>query len=393
VLQRVTPAGLSGKIQMHLINMRILILFEGQFPGPSAGAKRIDYYQKGLKQTGVSAMVLPIGNKSNGRISFYWNQMVTPFIAAQTFYKKRKKCNILFLYGFGWLSYLLLSVIAKTYGVKIYLEVNEKPGSVYGSVFTEIRLIKFISTKLIEFAFRFFDGFVVISAALEIYLKPFVVRGAKLVTIPIIIDLKRDSGLTIKPDAHFPYILHTGALSDQKDGIGEMLEAFAIACKSLNKQVHIYFTSKVATSNLLEHIERVIAENGLQQNVHFLGDISEEKLLSFQKFCSMVIINKNVNEQNLHNFPTKLGEYLAFGIPVITTAIGEMGKYLKDGDNAFIVPLHNIQAMAEKIVYVLQHPEESAMVGGRGKETASVHFDYLIQGKRLAKFFKENGVK
>jgi len=128
----------------------------------------------------------------------------------------------------------------------------------------------------------------------------------------------------------------------------------------------------------------------LQDNVHFLGEITEAELLSYQKSCSMVIINKHLNEQNLYNFPTKLGEYMVVEKPVITTAIGEMGKYLKDGVNGFIVPLNNVEQLADKIVYVLQNPLDSERVGKQGRVTAQEHFNYVMHGIRLANYFKLN---
>ena len=367
--------------------MSVLILFAGQFPGPTAGAKRIGYYQKGLIAAAMPADILPIGNLATGRMSHYLNLFFQPFKTANSFYKVRKKYSAVLVYGFGWLTYLLLAFVAKTNNIKLYLEVNEKPGSIYGSRLTEISWIKLINTKLTEFSFRFFDGFVVISEALATYLKPHANRDARLLNVPIIIDIDRNIGEIEKPVVHFPYLLHTGALSDRKDGMAEVFAAFAIACKALNKQLHFYLTSKVAPSDLSQLIETVINENGLEQNVHFLGDIPESKLLSLQKYCSMVIINKYRNEQNEHNFPTKLAEYLVFETPVITTGIGEMGKYLIDNENAYLVPLHDVVALADRMIYITQHPIESKKVGNNGRNIALYFFDHMGHGKRMADFF------
>jgi glycosyltransferase involved in cell wall biosynthesis len=373
--------------------MKILILYAGVFPGPSAGAKRIGYYKSGLEKAGISTHIIPVtpvNKKNNSRFSFYLGILATPFIASLFFLKNRKKCDVVFLYGFGGVSTLLIATMAYFAGVKIFLEINEKPGTPYGNRLTEIKAFKFISTKITEFSYRFIDGFVVISSALEDYVKPIANKDAKILKVPIIIDLERNDGSIAAPGAFTPYILHAGALSDRKDGISEVVEAFAIACKAMNRQLHFYFTSKVAPLYLTDHIQNVINKNDLHKNIHFQGDISEEQLLSYQKYCSMVIINKFKNEQNLYNFPTKLGEYLALERPVITTAIGEMGKYLKDGENAFVVPLNNVRAIADKILYVLQNPSHSAKIGTAGKKTAAEHFNYIIHGKRLADFFFNN---
>lgn len=366
--------------------MKVLILFSGQFPGSSAGAKRIDYYKKGLTAAGMPTDILPIGNITTGRINHYSRLFFQPFKAAISLYKSRKIYGTVLLYGFDWISLWFIALSARICGIKLYLEVNEKPGTVYGSRVTELGLIKLVSTKMTEHSFRFFDGLIVISSALEHYLKQHIKNNTSLIIVPIISDIERQGIGTVAPVTH-PFLLHAGALSDRKDGIGEVMEAFAIATKKTIEPLHIYFTSKVAPKDLWQKIQQVIIDNDLQDRVHFLGEIAESDLLAYQKFCSMVIINKHINEQNLHNFPTKLGEYLVLQIPVITTGVGEMGKYLKHKENALIVPVNDVAALADAILYLLQHPEESRRIAANGRKLAETEFHYYKHGKRLKDFF------
>lgn len=368
--------------------MGVLILFSGDFPGPTAGAKRIEYYKRGLMEEGIDVEVAPVRQNNSGRFSIYLSSFFLPIKSVLIFLRSKKKHDVLFLYGFGWLSHVLLFAVARIYGVKIYLEINEKQGTVYGSRFTELKLVRAFNLYMVRWSYNLFDGFVVISEALQDDMKPFVLRGAKIIKVPIIVDPERGAGIISKPPASFPYILHTGALSDRKDGMAEVFAAFAIACKSMDKKLHFYLTSKQAPRELWNAIEAIVEKDELQDNIHFLGNISEDLILSFQKYTALVIINKHSNEQNLHNFPTKLGEYLTLKIPVITTGVGEMGNYLQDNVNAFIVPLNNINALAQKIIDVLQNPEKSKEIGERGRETAMTHFNYQIQGERLANFLK-----
>jgi glycosyltransferase involved in cell wall biosynthesis len=366
----------------------MVILYSGNFPGTTAGAKRVDYYKRGLIAAGIEVDILPISLQYSGRITFYISSFLIPFRAVKAFFKVRLKYKSLLIYGFNWTSYFLLIFIARLNGIKVYLEINEKYGTVYGNRITEFKLLKGFNVAMTRLSYFFFDGFVVISSALEHSLKPYTSRGATLIKIPIIIDLNRNHENIKTPNIDKPYMLHTGALSDRKDGITEVFAAFAIASKILNNKLHFYLTSQVAPKEILQNIRRIIEENDLQNNIHFLGDISEELLLSYQKFCSLVIINKHYNDQNKYNFPSKLGEYLVFETPVITTGVGEMGEFFLDGENAFVVPVNNVIALAEKIVYAVQYPDMCAEVGKRGMETAALYFNYLYHGKRLAAFLK-----
>jgi glycosyltransferase involved in cell wall biosynthesis len=370
--------------------MRILFLFDGIFPGPSAGAKRLAFYRKAIENEGLEVKVIPIQNKNINRFSSLTSMIMIPIKSIKTFYRERKKNDALFLYGFGWSTYILLSIIAKISGVKIYLEVNEKQGSLYGNRFTELFIVKKFNILMTNFSYLFFDGFVVISDSLENYIRRKSSRKARIIKIPILVDLNNSQINFSKPHGvNMPYVFHSGALSERKDGILEVFAAFAIACNALNKQLHFYLTSKIAPKDVLEQIDKIIFQNNIQENVHFLGNISENELLSYQKHCSMVIINKYINEQNLYNFPTKLGEFMIFEIPVITTAIGEISKYLVNDLNAYIFEPNNIYELSDKILNVLKYPSKSKQIGLNGKKLAENQFDYNLYGSHLVNLFSK----
>lgn len=365
--------------------MSVLILYSGKYPGSSPGAKRIGYYQRGLEAAGLKTEIKTISLKSKQRIVLEIEKLLLPFKTFFLFLKWRRQYDILFIYGFNWLTYVLLSLICRFSNVKLYLEINEKPGTVYGNRLSELKLMKFFYVVTYRFSLRFIDGFVVISEALKTYLKPYTDKGAHLIIIPIIIDIER-KGLHAQSLVTHDFLLHAGALSDRKDGIGELIEAFALVCKKISRPFHLYFTSKQAPKELLDKINQVISLNDLADRVHFLGNISESNLLAYQKYCRMLVINKHINDQNLHNFPTKLGEFLILERPVITTGVGEMGKYLKHNENSIIVPVNNVPALANAILYILNNPEVSKRLAENGKITAQTHFNFMIQGKRLAEF-------
>ena len=134
---------------------------------------------------------------------------------------------------------------------------------------------------------------------------------------------------------------------------------------------------------------QIIEENEIEGFVHFLGYISNDELASYQKASSCFIINKNDTFQNKYCFPTKLGEYLLTGNVVITTDVGESNNFLVNNHNSLIVPNGDVQAMANAIVYVVDHPDESKQIGLNGKTMALTSFSPDQQGKRMAIFFNQ----
>lgn len=368
----------------------MIILYTGEYPSTSAGAKRIGLYQKGLEEAGATVKIVSTFRTSNGRFSFYINSFLQPFFAFFEVIRQDKKAKLLFVYGFNWDSLLSIRIAAWIKGQKMIIEINEKPGTCYGNRITELSIVKnFNRILLTRLALPLIDGFVVISEQLKDYLVPFQGKHTKVLKVPILIDPAiPETDLSVENIPLLkPFLLHAGALSERKDGIIGVFEAFTIANQKLDRKLHFYLTDKMAPSEVKQRIEKIIKENHLEDNVHFVNRLAEQELLIYQQQCSLLILNKPDNEQNWYNFPTKLGEYLRLGKAVIYTPVGEMTNYLKDGINAFEVPVDRPDLLAEKIVFVIENPEQVLPVAELGASLAQNEFNYREQGKRLKMFF------
>ena len=64
-------------------------------------------------------------------------------------------------------------------------------------------------------------------------------------------------------------------------------------------------------------------------------------------------------------------------------------NYLKDGENAYLVEPNDTDSMSNKILHILNHPDEAARIGNAGRELAMNVFNCDVQAKRLVSFFSE----
>ena len=85
-------------------------------------------------------------------------------------------------------------------------------------------------------------------------------------------------------------------------------------------------------------------------------------------------------------FPTKLGEYLLSGVPVVVTKAGEISNYLIDNKDAFLCEVNNISQIGQKLFYVHTHEAEAAIVGEKGKVVAMTKFNIATYIKELEAF-------
>lgn len=121
----------------------------------------------------------------------------------------------------------------------------------------------------------------------------------------------------------------------------------------------------------------------LGQTVSFVGEVPREELPALLATAQVLILPRPAGVFSSAGLPNKLGEYLATGRPVVTTATGDIPLFLQDGVEAYLVDPADEDAFSTRLLHVLQHPQEAALVGARGREAALREFDYRLHGRRL----------
>jgi len=386
-----------------------------------ASTYRIHCYAKGLREVGVAVKVVSpkaqmhyvgrpflhhgqynqIGytvlfNKGafkNRLTSYVWAE-ISPYVLVAYCILAAKKFDVLWLYGMGLIPRLILLPLLRLLGKKVVLELNEYPYSTEGSKFTRIPIVrKTMRSITLHWVLPQLNGIVAISENLIKEVSRHV-RTVKILKVPILVEAARslvlssDSGHESQSLNH--YIFHAGSLTIQKDGIIEVVQAYTIAARRLNEEslhLNLVFTNRTALPEVWKKITQILHENGLYDRLKITGYLDNAKLHHYLKGASVLLINKPANFQNRYNFPTKLGDYLLSGAPVIVGAEGiEVNNFLTDNENSRIVPPNDVARMADAIVELCLDNKLSNRIGAAGRETALNHFDYHKNAFRIKDF-------
>lgn len=241
---------------------------------------------------------------------------------------------------------------------------------------------------MLEKVFPKMDGCIAISDTLYDLAKQYMLDTSVLIKIPIMVEYDKYSIRDLSSESKIKYLFHSGTLYEQKDGILEMLEAFAIAEKRLSFPIKFVIAGNLQNSRDKNKIESIISKNNIGDKVEFLGYLKTEQLIKPLSEASLVILNKFPNQQNHYGFSTKLGEYLAAGKPVIITRVGEAMNWLTDGENAYIIDHDNTQQLADTIVRAFENDNERKRIGENGRMLCQHAFDYKNYGKTLVEMCK-----
>ena len=83
--------------------------------------------------------------------------------------------------------------------------------------------------------------------------------------------------------------------------------------------------------------------------------------------------------------PRSTQEAMAIGRAVITTDVPGCRETVVDGVNGFLVPKWNPHALAEKMIYFIEHPEQIKIMGDASYQIAKEKFDAKQVNNRLIK--------
>lgn len=93
------------------------------------------------------------------------------------------------------------------------------------------------------------------------------------------------------------------------------------------------------------------------------------------------------DERSRARFPTKIGEYLLSGRPMISSHIGEITKYVVDEENALLAKPNDLEDFAKKMLFCLDNEKMAQKIGEEGRKLAIKEFHYLNSARTISVFF------
>lgn len=259
---------------------------------------------------------------------------------------------------------VFLPLLTKKQNIKVYSEETEKPGIGNPSI---IERILFNHTLQ---AFPKIDGLFVISNTLKSYFESIGCEASKVTIVNMTVDISRFAGL--KPQ-RTKKITYCGNGTNNKDGVDQLIKAFHIVHgihSDYKLQIIGTQPNRGDESRNIELVESL----HLSDSIVFTGKVNPSDVPQMLMDSDILALNRPDSEQAKYGFPSKLGEYLATGNPVVVTNVGDIPLLLEDKINVLIAEHDNVMDFAKKLIYAIEHPEESKAIGERGRLAAETIF-------------------
>ena len=391
-------------------DLRCALIFLGPFPVGNVSTLRILSYCKALANKGVFVKVLIIAPTTEAQVNKdrfgSIDGVEYQYMTGITWRKLGKFRLIKYLY------YIIGLLISLKYLNKDRINCvlsyhDELVSNVFYRVFASLFSIPYILDKteypkdrsskskfrreVARYRLKLFSGIITITSELkEFYSR--ILTPERVFLLPMTIDINRFQNTEVQ-EISDPYIAVIFG-THNRDGLEVSVKAYGEYCRLSDAPP--FKLKLVGDFNTLcqrwprtELIKRYIEDNNLGSLIEIIGlvPINDVPQLLINAACLMTTPANYASG----GFPTKLGEYLLAGVPVIATSAGEISNYLTDEINILLSPTNNVNHIARRILFVQNNPKAAQKIALAGKALAIEVFNAETYSWKLIKFIK--GIK
>ncbi len=184
------------------------------------------------------------------------------------------------------------------------------------------------------------------------------------------------------PYAERPATLaYVGGLSLVRGAV-EMLAALDIAGRRRDLKLEV--AGLFAPPGLAAEVEALPG----WRRVDYRGYASREEVAALlgRSRAGLVLLHPIPNY--LDSYPVKLFEYMAAGLPAIVSDFPLWRRIVTEAGCGLVVDPKNPDAIAEAMLWILDHPAEAEAMGRRGREAVERVYSWDAEGEKLATFYR-----
>jgi len=189
-------------------------------------------------------------------------------------------------------------------------------------------------------------------------------------------------------------ILTVGRLTEKK-GIAYAIQAVA---RVIASGQNLSYTI-VGEGPLRAELQRLVEELGVSDCVHLLGWRTHDEVVGLIETAHVLLApSVTAADGDEEGIPNSVKEAMATGLPLVSTNHGGIPELVEDGVSGYLVPQRDIEAMADRLRQLIDHPQAWVAMGLAARARVMAEFDTDKLNDELERLYgaligKPNGVK
>jgi colanic acid/amylovoran biosynthesis glycosyltransferase len=171
----------------------------------------------------------------------------------------------------------------------------------------------------------------------------------------------------------------------EKKGLEYGIRAVAKLAR-VNKNIEY---SIVGDGPLKRHLQDLSMELGVTDTVHMVGSKPQHQVIKIlNKAHILVAPSVTTKVGNQEGIPVVLMEGMAMGLPIVSTQHSGIPELIENGVSGFLVPERNIDALFDKLHYLVKRPEIWPKMGRHGRKCVQERYDINKLNDRLVEIYQ-----
>ena len=187
----------------------------------------------------------------------------------------------------------------------------------------------------------------------------------------------------------------------------ERLSAFTIAGRTPLKGLHIalcaweevvkryptatlYIPGNVSSKSpkiiyeplYIKYLRKFIADKKLENNIVFLGRLSQSEMASRMSECNVFIMPSCIE-----NHSSTLREAMIVGAPCVSSFVGSVGEFITNGENGFVYRYNEKDTLAYYVMKLFEDDNLAMKISENSKKTIKTHFPQESIGEKLKQLY------
>ena len=243
--------------------------------------------------------------------------------------------------------------------------------------------------SIISFIFSYADAFLVPGSKHKEYTVSLGASPDKVFIMPNVSNISVKDGDYVRKEklkeeldiGTKKVILYIGRLRKRK-GVEYLVKAFA----KLRKERDDIILIIIGRGECRDELELLSKNLNIEDSVYFMGYVEDELLPAYYLLCNVCVV-PSITYGMADPCPLVVNEAMYFGKPVIATdAVGAAFDMIKNGENGFMVPEKDSDALYCAMKKILSEPELEKKMGEESKRIIEEEFRYenMLDGFKRA---------
>jgi colanic acid/amylovoran biosynthesis glycosyltransferase len=145
----------------------------------------------------------------------------------------------------------------------------------------------------------------------------------------------------------------------------------------------------VGDGPLRDELLALIDGLGMKDHVELLGWRPHEEVVRLMQEAHVLLAPSiTASDGDEEGIPNAVKEAMATGLPVISTSHGGIPELVQDGVSGYLVPQRDVEAMAHRLLNIVDNPDSCETIGLEARQTVLKEFDIERLNADLEKLYE-----